>query len=420
MSDTIPCGTSQCGRDIHDDGATEIDDSRRAMALPRIALWRALTLTLALSLSACVVPYEYHPPDAFNGTKWGTRIEDVRPQQFLSARAIDEISCGIPVRSEVSRYNDLGEDFAFIGADLSSVQSLWCYRGVATELCGGLVTFESQAFDLHGAPPDTPSTYARVRQELIRRYGKPHRTNEHPQVIVETLEGDRLPNQMRSVRSSWCAVGDPHAPRDCDVSVVLQFDTLLGEGTILYATQPLKEFAEEFQERMPYPVFEYVTLFAYAPRASPLPVPAGCSMAEGWEALNHPFSSVGMCRADDVIGEETLEAGAHRSGEIRFVPPVAGQIFYTQWRGAEDELQKHPSSWKHQAYWSGFIKGLSWRHLGPRAGSLAAHQKWLKAQGATDRFVAEFGTGYQDALKANPHGPAADETALTSPATSPN
>jgi hypothetical protein len=69
-------------------------------ALPGVSLCRALMVGSTISLSACVgLPYEYHPPEALNGTKWGTRIEDVRPQQFLGAHVIDAISCGLPVRS---------------------------------------------------------------------------------------------------------------------------------------------------------------------------------------------------------------------------------------------------------------------------------------------------------------------------------
>src|SRR5581483_4157229 len=103
--------------------------------------------------------------------------------------------------------------------------------------CGTVVNFQSEEFDLapHRQTPDDLTAYERVQNELVDRYGPPHRGSvPRARVKVISREGLVSPTVTKSQRFSWCGLGDRHAPKSCTRALLLLYEPLLGEGWVIY------------------------------------------------------------------------------------------------------------------------------------------------------------------------------------------
>lgn len=113
------------------------------------------------------------------------------------------------------------------------------------KFCGMKFMFQSESREqLRKLPSDYVTTYDRVLDKLLAKYGRPKGYLRRGQVIIETVEGDSTdPSDRKFSIWRWCpAVGDG-LRTSCTASVVLWLDPATGVGTVLYSTPLLWEFA---------------------------------------------------------------------------------------------------------------------------------------------------------------------------------
>jgi len=113
------------------------------------------------------------------------------------------------------------------------------------KFCGMRFMFQSESREeLRKLPADHETTYDRVLEKLLAKYGRPKGFLRRGQVIIETVEGDSSdPSDRKFSIWRWCpAVGDG-LRTECTASVVLWLDPATGVGTVLYSTPLLWEYA---------------------------------------------------------------------------------------------------------------------------------------------------------------------------------
>lgn len=113
------------------------------------------------------------------------------------------------------------------------------------KFCGMKFMFQSESREqLRKLPADHVTTYDRVLEKLLAKYGRPKGFLRRGRVIIETVEGDSTdPADRKFSIWRWCpAVGDG-LRTECDASVTLWLDPITGVGTVLYSTPLLWEFA---------------------------------------------------------------------------------------------------------------------------------------------------------------------------------
>jgi len=113
------------------------------------------------------------------------------------------------------------------------------------KFCGVRFMFQSENREqLRKLPADYVTTYDRVLEKLLAKYGKPKGFLRRGRVIIETVEGDSTdPSDRKFSIWRWCpAVGDG-LRTECPASVVLWLDPATGTGTVLYSTPLLWEYA---------------------------------------------------------------------------------------------------------------------------------------------------------------------------------
>ena len=113
------------------------------------------------------------------------------------------------------------------------------------KFCGVKFMFQSENREqLRKLPADYVTTYDRVLEKLLAKYGRPKGFLRRGQVIIETVDGDSTdPSDRKFSIWRWCpAVGDG-LRTECEASVTLWLDPATGVGTVLYSTPLLWEYA---------------------------------------------------------------------------------------------------------------------------------------------------------------------------------
>jgi hypothetical protein len=114
------------------------------------------------------------------------------------------------------------------------------------KFCGMRLMFRSETRqELVGKPYDHVTTYDRVFEKLLAKFGRPAGYRQRGRVVIETLEGDSGDaSERRFEIRRWCPSRDGSGMRiGCDASVTLALDPTTGVGTVLYSTPLLWEFA---------------------------------------------------------------------------------------------------------------------------------------------------------------------------------
>jgi len=339
-------------------------------------------------------------PQGFNGHPWHESLYKFTGLESFSESSWSA-SCYLPLASQISGYIQTHETYTIAGIRPVRVEYYFYYRGLMPRFGGSLVTFQSEEFDLDQYPNTAvgKSTYEQIRGALVKEYGPPHR-GEIPRAAIKvtTLDGLVVPSIFKAERYSWCGLGDPHAPRNCKLTVVLVFEPLLGMGWIFYATPELRDTLLEGQAYYPYPDDLYLLLYFFQlPTAMPLPL--DCEMDAALNRHN-PFRVVPPDPEHD-DSERLLDSVAYENGEIR-PPPVRHLSLletFTELQRVEEELDHARGDAGRTNYLIGYGQGIRYRYYADRYLTTEVHQRWLKAKDASQPAVRIFSQGYQDALK---------------------
>jgi len=70
-----------------------------------------------------------------------------------------------------------------------------------------------------------------------------------------------------------------------------------------------------------------------------------------------------------------------------------------------DTMRRIETNYLHEAWWTGYIKGLRRAHHGERFGTQAEHELFLSTSESTDPSRAALGRGYRAGLTLEPHNP---------------
>lgn len=111
--------------------------------------------------------------------------------------------------------------------------------------CGMRMVFQSQTQEqMETMSSEERTTYERVLEHLIGKYGKPKGYKPGQRVIVETADGRFAdPRSRRLDTYRWCPPTGGRFVPTCEASIVLGFSPESGNGVILYATPAVWEFA---------------------------------------------------------------------------------------------------------------------------------------------------------------------------------
>jgi hypothetical protein len=116
-------------------------------------------------------------------------------------------------------------------------------------LCGTRVIFLSDKPDqLAKQEEGYQSNFGRIVRRLIADYGEPPGYELHGKITVQNMGGDvatSTPARKNPVYVlyRWCPVVSDKPRPDCTATVTLEFEATHGEGTILFATPELYDFA---------------------------------------------------------------------------------------------------------------------------------------------------------------------------------
>ena len=113
------------------------------------------------------------------------------------------------------------------------------------KFCGMKFVFQSETREqLRKLPDEHVTTYDRILDKLIAKYGRPDGFRQRGKVVIETVEGDSSdPADRKFGIWRWCPAKGNGLHTSCTASVVLSLDPVTGEGTVMYSTPPLWEFA---------------------------------------------------------------------------------------------------------------------------------------------------------------------------------
>lgn len=113
------------------------------------------------------------------------------------------------------------------------------------KFCGMRLQFDSETREqLLSLPPGHLTTYDRLLEKLLAKYGRPHNFRRSGRVVVETLDGDSTSAADRKFRTwRWCPALDGRLRPGCAASITLAVEPSTGRGTVLYSTPLLWEFA---------------------------------------------------------------------------------------------------------------------------------------------------------------------------------
>jgi hypothetical protein len=113
------------------------------------------------------------------------------------------------------------------------------------KFCGMKFMFQSESREqLRKLPAEYVTSYDRVLEKLLAKYGQPKGFLRRGRVIIETVEGDSSdPADRKFSIWRWCPAVEEGLHTECDASVTLWLDPVTGTGTVLYSTPLLWEFA---------------------------------------------------------------------------------------------------------------------------------------------------------------------------------
>jgi len=262
--------------------------------------WIGLGLGLLIAMPLFVMPaygvdkpkkVKYVAPDGFAGHKWGelrasfdrlpeeplgigaSWINPVeKPVQWTCVPTKDGCDLNSALNSlyrtyegggfyVLSEYAIDGQGFRYgdgkEGVDLYPVVYQFCANWYETKrevppkfdqinkFCGVKFLFKSDTRDeLRKLPVDHVTNYDRVLEKLIAKFGHPDNFVRRGQVVIETLDGESADQKDRKFSIwRWCPARDRAFHTTCDASVTLSLDPKTGDGTVLYSTPLLWEFA---------------------------------------------------------------------------------------------------------------------------------------------------------------------------------
>jgi len=113
------------------------------------------------------------------------------------------------------------------------------------KFCGMRYMFQSETREeLRGKPADFVTTYDRMLEKLIARFGRPEGFLRRGRVLIETLEGDSTDESERKFSIwRWCPANGEGFHTDCTASVTLSLEPSTGVASVLYSTPLLWEYA---------------------------------------------------------------------------------------------------------------------------------------------------------------------------------
>jgi len=250
---------------------------------------KILPVLIALGLGAQVV-HAFEPPTGFNDHNWGSPLAAFRGLTLWHAntaagtrgrvtdfqlQCVQDPATGETCSPRLSQVTQvvqgdgtyaLGEYYfqkdrnpwVMQGVDLLTISYLFCANAKgqylpaalkrSLELCGTRVLFRSEpAALLAGKDEDFQSNFDRLLRVLIGRFGAPPGYEPRVEVIIESLD-EKEPSrrkEQKSVHYRWCGLDfSSKALRPtCTATVALSYDADRGEGSVLFATAPLYEYA---------------------------------------------------------------------------------------------------------------------------------------------------------------------------------
>jgi hypothetical protein len=113
------------------------------------------------------------------------------------------------------------------------------------KFCGMRFLFQSETREqLRALPQDHVTTYDRVLDLLIAKFGRPNGFLRRGRVVIETLEGESTDAADRKFSIwRWCPAVGSGLKTSCAASVTLSLDPATGKGSVLYSTPLLWEYA---------------------------------------------------------------------------------------------------------------------------------------------------------------------------------
>ena len=113
------------------------------------------------------------------------------------------------------------------------------------KFCGMKFNFQSETREeLSKLPDEHVTTYDRVLEKLLARYGRPEGFRKRGKVVIETIDGESSdPADRKFSIWRWCPAGGTSLRTICKASVVLALDPATGAGAVMYSTPELWEFA---------------------------------------------------------------------------------------------------------------------------------------------------------------------------------
>jgi hypothetical protein len=232
---------------------------------------------------------EFRIPTGFNGHDWGEQFAELPGIRLWHANTAQSAQIGTNVhrnpcmKSATSdcdpRFADIEEPFdtpntfalaeyylnadsnpwASSGIRLYAISYLYCASAMSPymptpvkrylHLCGSRVIFLSdKPGELAKQQEGYQSNFGRIVRRLIADYGEPPGYELHGKITVQNMGGDVVTSTpVRSdpvyVLYRWCPVLSDKLRPDCKVTVTLEFEATQGEGTVLFATPELYDFA---------------------------------------------------------------------------------------------------------------------------------------------------------------------------------
>jgi len=271
-------------------------ECRRAPRSPLHLPCLVLIAALASLFGGLTQASEYQPPTGFNGHAWGTPLTSFKGVTLLAANTAlgsrgkvvsvnvlggrmcpyssPQQPCLTPDPSllQTERIDGVGSyalaEYYFgserhpwpgTGIDLYTVSYLFC-AGSRTylpkhirdslKLCGARVMFHSDDLDMLATRPSGYVTNERrILQQLIDEYGEPPKFHRRGRILIDP-NGDELSvkapeSPVEYILYRWC--GLPESSQSlhpaCPATVTFVFNETQGVGMVLYATNPMYDYA---------------------------------------------------------------------------------------------------------------------------------------------------------------------------------
>jgi hypothetical protein len=233
-------------------------------------------------------PAEYRIPTGFNGHAWaepftelpGIRLWHANKTQSDQVEAVQRPFCpstaggcdvsrlwGVQQSLELPNTFALAEYYlnvdsnpwASSGVRLYTISYLYCASETGHDipspvkahlrLCGARVIFQSEKPDqLARQPSGYRSNFDRIMRRLVADYGEPPGHDVHGKITIQSMNGDEVTATPADSRPAyvvyrWCPVISDRTRPDCKATVTVEFEATQGEGTVLFATPELYDFA---------------------------------------------------------------------------------------------------------------------------------------------------------------------------------